>query len=120
MDNNYSFRNLLKEFIAFEKKLIDSHGNISDINKWRCKTLIYGYNKNREKYNKYKNKTMEGLNEILDNEMLRDINDNSILLMVEQIKNFKETCYHLEEYIDGGNMDHICIDKGKDGIHKFY
>ena len=41
----------------------------NDLNIWKCKTLIYGYNMNREKYNKYKNRTMEGLNEILDNQM---------------------------------------------------
>ena len=135
MNNNYKFKNILKKFIDVEKQLIkfgEENNDVGlDLNKHKCKTLIYGYNKNREKYNKYKKKTMEGLNNILDDQMFGEgenkcigvnvehelVGDGSALWMADQMKFFNETCQYIEEYMDGNNMDHICIDDEDDSIY---
>jgi len=135
MNNNYKFRNLVKQFITIEKQLIkigeEKNETGLDLNKHKCKTFIYGYNKNREKYNKYKKKTMEGLNEILDSQMFGEgetkcigvnvdeelVGDSSALWMADQMKFFNETCQYLEEYMDGNDMDHICLDNDDNEIY---
>tara|TARA_R110000824_G_scaffold315367_1_gene502515 strand:+ start:678 stop:1112 length:435 start_codon:yes stop_codon:yes gene_type:complete len=128
MNNNLKFRNLLKLFITVEKDMIKSGEEESikklKLNRCKCKTLIYGYNKDIENYNKYKNKTNEGLNELLDSQMFGEgvecigvnvddvkVGDSSALWLADQMTNFKETCEYIEEYIDGGDMDYVSLEE---------
>ncbi len=45
------------------------------------------------------------------------VGDGSALWMADQMKFFNETCQYIEEYMDGNNMDHICIDDEDDSIY---
>ena len=139
MNNNYSFKNIIKELIDEQKSYIKMIGD-TDLNKCKCKTYIYGYNKNREEYNKYRNKTMEGMNAMLDSQMFGDEDtdniceaihldkdsetrydpdknlkgDSSTLWMADQMKFFKQTCDFLEQYMDGDNMDSVILNNNND------